>query len=132
MWEYKKRQPDQSLANSQNRAVEFLLLHPLFHSHRKGEVVDPRMTRFSFPPRWRYDVMRALDYFQKRNLPFDPRMADAVDLLKKKRRPDGTSSLRNRHPGRTYFELEEVAQPSRWNTLRSLHILKWAEASPIQ
>ena len=87
--EYEKHRPDSHLRDSQNRAVEFLLIHRLFRSHHTGEVVDGRMTRFSFPPRWHYDVMRVFDYFQERNIPPDPRMADAIGLLKKKRRPDG-------------------------------------------
>jgi hypothetical protein len=110
--EYKKRRPDQYLTDSQNRAVEFLLIHRLFRSHRTREVVDPRMPGFSFPPRWRYDIMRALDYFQERNLPLDPRIADAIGLLKKKRRPGGTWVLQNRYPGRACFELEQVGQPA--------------------
>ena len=125
--EYEKRRPEPGLTDSQNRAVEFLLIHRLFRSHRTGEVVDARMTRFSFPPRWRYDVMRVLDYFQERNIPSDPRMADAIDLLKKKQRPDGTWLLQNRHPGRTFFEMEKVRRSSRWNTLRALRILQWYE-----
>lgn len=125
--EYEKRHPDQRLTDSQNRAVEFLLIHRLFRSDRTGDVVDPRMTRFSFPPRWRYDILRVLDYFQERNVPPDQRMSDAIDLIKKKRRPDGTWLLQNRHPGRTLFELEKAGKPSRWNTLRALRILNWYE-----
>lgn len=34
---------------------------------------------------------------------------------------------RNRHPGRTFFELETVGMPSRWNTLRALRVLRWFE-----
>ena len=124
-----EHRPDPRLTDSQNRAVEFLLIHRLFRSHRTGEVVDPRMTRFSFPPRWRYDVMRVLDYFQERNVSPDPRMADAIELIKKNRRIDGTWVLQNRHPGRTFFEFEEVGQPSRWNTLRARRILRWYESS---
>jgi hypothetical protein len=33
--------------------------------------------------------------------------------------------LQNRYPGKTYFELERVGAPSRWNTLRALRVLKW-------
>lgn len=125
--EYEKGRPDPRLAASQNRAVEFLLIHRLFRSHRTGEVVDARMTRFSFPPRWRYDLMRVLDYFQERNVPPDPRMVDALDLLQKKQRSDVAWVLQNKHPGRVFFELEQVGQPSRWNTLRALRILQWYE-----
>jgi hypothetical protein len=85
------------------------------------------MTRFSFPPRWYYDVLRALDYFCDVAAPYDERLEDALELVRRKRRRDGTWPLQNRHPGRTFFEMEKPGRPSRWNTLRSLRILQWAD-----
>jgi len=35
--------------------------------------------------------------------------------------------LQNRYRGKTYFELERLGAPSRWNTLRALRVLKWWE-----
>lgn len=125
--EYEKRRPAQIVAKSQERGVEFLLAHKLFRSHRTGAIVDPKMTRFSFPPRWRYDIMRALDYFQACNLPRDPRLDEAIAIIKKKRSADGTWVLQSKHAGRTFFEMEKIGKPSRWNTLRALRILKWHE-----
>src|SRR5437660_1589627 len=49
---------------AQRRGREFLLAHRLFRSHRTGAVIKPEFTRFSYPPRWHYDILRALDYFQ--------------------------------------------------------------------
>ena len=40
---------------------EFLLAHRLYRSHRTGEVVNEQFLRFSFPPRWHYDVLRGLE-----------------------------------------------------------------------
>ncbi len=113
------------IRDSQKLGREFLLEHKLFRSHRTGEIVDKRMTRFSFPPRWRYDIMRALDYFQECGADTDERIEDAIDIIKKKQTNDGKWKLQNRHPGKTYFEMEEVGKASRWNTLRALRILKW-------
>src|SRR5262249_1149292 len=48
---------------AQARGREFLLVHRLFRSPRTGEIIKPVFLRFSFPPRWHYDVLRALDYF---------------------------------------------------------------------
>ena len=110
---------------AQRRGCEFLLAHQLFRSHRTGKIVDPKMTRLSFPPRWRYDILRALDYFREIRLPYDKRMDDALKMIRKKRRPDGTWPLQNHHPGRTFFELEAVGQASRWNTLRAMRVLRW-------
>jgi len=110
---------------SQKKGREFLLCHKLFRSHRTGEIVDPKITRLSFPPRWRYDIMRALDYFRECKAPTDRRMIDAIELIQKKKTRDGRWKLQNKHPGKAFFELEQVGQLSRWNTLRALRILSW-------
>lgn len=127
--QYELCQPQQpeAIQAAQVKGREFLLAHRLFKSHRTGEVVDDRMTRFSFPPRWRYDVLRALDYFQACRASYDPRLEDAMELLNKRRQHDGRWLLQNRHAGRTFFEMEQVGQPSRWNTLRALCVLHWWE-----
>lgn len=109
------------------RAHEFLLDHRLYKSHRTGEVINPAFTRFSFPPRWHFDVLRCLDYLAAAGVDRDERFADGIALVNKKRRVDGTWLLQNTHPGRTFFVLEENGQPSRWNTLRALRVLRWWE-----
>jgi hypothetical protein len=125
--EFEKRYPENGslVAESQIKAREFLLVHRLFRSHRNGKIVDPKMTRLSFPPRWHYDIMRALDYFRECHAQPDPRMEDAVIIIRQKHGTDGRWKLQQRYPGRNYFEMEKVGQPSRWNTLRALRILKW-------
>lgn len=112
---------------SQRRGMEFLLQHRLFRSHSTGEIVDQRMLRFSFPPRWHYDIMRTLDYAQECSLARDDRFLEAIQIVRAKRSKGGLWKLQNRYPGKTFFEMEEVGQPSRWNTLRALRILKWWE-----
>jgi hypothetical protein len=111
------------------RAHEFLLMHRLFRSHRTGEIFDPTMTRMNFPPRWHYDFMRGLEYFQTVNAPRDKRMREAIDLLLKKRRADGRWPAYRPWAGRMFFPLEPARQPSRWNTLRALRILRWWESN---
>ena len=107
------------------RGREFLLAHRLFRSHRTGAVVKSMFLRFSFPPRWHYDVLRALDHFQAAGAPRDERLADAIDLVRRKKGRDGRWLLEGAHRGRTYFELEREGQSSRWNTLRAQRVLAW-------
>jgi hypothetical protein len=114
-----------AVREAQRRGREFLLVHRLFRSHRTGKVIKPIFTRFSFPPRWHYDILRALDHFQAVNAPRDPRLADAIAIVQNTRRPDGRWTLQNTYKGKTYFELERLGSPSRWNTLRALRVLKW-------
>lgn len=111
---------------AQARGREFLLVHRLFRSHRTGEVVKPEMTRFSYPPRWYYDVLRALDYFRDADAALDPRLEDALKLVERRRRADGRWALQNEHPGKQFFRMETPGEPSRWNTLRALRVLRWA------
>lgn len=117
------------IERARKKAHEFLLCHHLFKSDKTGDVVSPVMTRFSFPPRWKYDVMRSLDYFQEINSPHDPRFCDAITLLRKKEK-EGKWPLQQKHPGRVFFDMEPVGKPSRINTLRALRILKWWSSKP--
>ena len=110
---------------ARRRAQEFLLVHRLFRSHRTGKIMKPAFIRFAFPPRWHYDILRALDHFQAIDAPRDPRLTDAIDIVRKGRREDGCWPLDHTYNGKTYFELERVGAPSRWNTLRALRVLKW-------
>jgi hypothetical protein len=116
------------IAEAVSSGAEFLLEHRLYRSSRSGEVVDAKMTMLSYPFRWRYDILRALDWFRYAGRPRDPRMEDALELLRSKRRKDGTWPLQCRHAGESHFEMEEAGGPSRWNTLRAHRVL---ESYPI-
>ena len=108
-------------------AHEFLLRHHIYQSHRTGKPADPAMTHMFFPPRWHYDFLRALDYFQWINAPRDDRMNPAIKLLLNKRTKDGRWVLNKPWSGKVFFPIEETGEPSRWNTLRALRVLKWWE-----
>ena len=114
----------QPLLAAAEEAREFLLQHHLYRSDRTGEIIDPKWLMLSYPARWRYDILRALSHFQAAGAPFDPRMDDALEVLLKKRRRDGTWPVQARHPGQTHIEMEKTGGPSRWNTLRALRVLK--------
>jgi hypothetical protein len=113
------------MRRAQQRGREFLLAHRLFRSHRTGKVIKPIFTRFAFPPRWHYDILRALDHFRSVDAPRDERLADAIDVVRRTERADGRWVLDHAYPGKTYFQLERVGAPSRWNTLRALRVLGW-------
>ncbi len=52
-------------------------------------------------------------------------MDDAIEVLIKKRRKDRRWNLQANHPGQVHFEMEQVGQPSRWNTLRAMRVLEY-------
>jgi hypothetical protein len=116
---------------ARRRGEEYLLKRRLFRRLSTGDIVEPDWLRFSFPSWWHYDVLRALDYFRAAGGDPDPRLAQAVDLVRSKEQPDGRWLLENIHPGAVYFAMEDGKnEPSRWNTLRALRVLNWYDDRP--
>ncbi len=127
LYEYESLFPEKKKQISKVRARghEFLLAHRLYKSHRTGKIFDAKMTTMPFPPRWKYDFIRALDYFRACDAPRDERISDAIELLLAKQKKDGTWPMNSGMSGLKYFDLEKAGQPSRWNTLRALRVLNW-------
>jgi hypothetical protein len=123
-WE-RRHPPDPEVTAARLRGHEFLLTHRMFRSHTTGEVVRKQYTMLSFPGRWHYDVLRGLDYLAAAGAARDERAFEAIDLLRSKRKSDGTWPLQYNHSGRVHFEMEQAGAPSRWNTLRALRVLRW-------
>ncbi|UCG28566.1 MAG: hypothetical protein JSV24_04185, partial [Bacteroidales bacterium] len=42
----------------------FILLHKFFLSDKTGEIINRNFLRFTYPSRWKYDILRSLDYFR--------------------------------------------------------------------
>ena len=117
---------------ARRRGEKYLLDRVLFRRLSTGEVADPNWLQFSFPTWWHYDVLRALDYFRAVGEAPDPRMGEAVALVRSKQQPDGTWLLENTHLGAVHFSMEAGdGQPSRWNTLRALRVLNWYDGTGV-
>ena len=112
------------LKKAEEESREFILEHRLYKSSSTGETINQSMITLHYPPRWYSDILRSLDYFRSAGCSFDERMQDAVYVIMKKRKKDGKWPLQAHHPGKRHFEMETVGQPSRWNTLRALRVLK--------
>jgi hypothetical protein len=110
----------------QDKGHEFLLQHQLYKSHSTGIIIDQKMLNNVFPPRWKYNILTALDYFQSENHPYDERFEDAINLIIKKGK-QGKWPKGSKHSGKIWFNMEEGREPSRWNTLRALRVLQWWE-----
>jgi hypothetical protein len=111
---------------------EYLLKRALFRRLSTGEPADERFLLFAHPNRWRYDVLRGLDYFRSAaaltGAAPDPRLSEAIDHVRSRRLEDGTWPLDWSPPGRVWFDVDDgVGEPSRWVTLRAMRVLRWSE-----
>ncbi len=109
---------------AKDSAEKFLLIHRLFLSDRTGEIINKDFLKLPYPSRWKYDILRALDYFQYVGRAWDERMAEAVGVILRKRNKNGTWNMQAAHPGQVHFVMEKAGSASRWNTLRALRVLK--------
>jgi len=118
------------------RGQEYLLDRRLLRRRTTGEVIardrkgGADWRQFAFPTWWHYDVLRGLDYLRGAGVSPDERVVEAVELVASKRNREGRWLLDTVHPGRMSVELDDgVGQPSRWNTLRALRVLRWSAQS---
>lgn len=117
---------------ARRRGEEYLLTRALFRRLSTGAVANPEFLQFAFPPRYHYDVLRGLDYFRAASVHDDvspdPRIANAMQILESKRQPGGRWLLDASYDEALALPLgESVGEPSRWNTLRALRVLRWYE-----
>ena len=114
---------------ARRRGEEYLLQRGLFRRRSSGEVANAAFLNFAFPPRYHYDVLRALDYLRDAAVRPDARMDDAMQVVASRRQADGRWLLDRAHDEALAFKFgESVGEPSRWNTLRSLRVLRWYAA----
>ncbi|HZQ51329.1 MAG TPA: hypothetical protein VFB14_03980 [Bryobacteraceae bacterium] len=114
------------VAAARLRGEEYLLKRTLFRRLSTGEIVHPNFLQFAFPPRYHYDVLRALDYFRNTGTEANRCMLDAVQIIRQKQQADGRWLLDHAYDEALAVSFGDVAgAPSRWNTLRALRVLRW-------
>jgi hypothetical protein len=82
--------------------------------------------RFAFPVAYVTDVLQNLEALAALGCAGDPRLRPALDLVLSKQDAQGRWRLEYDYRGKTWADLEEKGQPSKWVTLRALRVLKRA------
>jgi hypothetical protein len=116
------------IAAARRRGEEYLLQRRLFRRLSTGDVANAEFLELAFPPRYHYDILRALDYFRAAGVEPDARMSEAVKLIRSKQQADGRWLLDRAYDEGLALPFGEAAgELSRWNTLRALRVLRWYE-----
>lgn len=122
--EWKRRTGSSAADDAIAAGHEFLLAHKLYRSHTTDEVISEHWTRFSFPPRWHYDILRGLDHMRDAGAVPDTRAKDAIEIVHSRSRKERWG-VGPRYSGKEFFRMEDGRFPGRWNTLRALRVLEW-------
>ena len=133
--EYPRSKWTPAMKECADRACEFFLEREL---HQQGETYEP-WYRFHWPNHYYYDLLVGLDCLTALGHGDDPRLGFALDLLRKKRRSDGTWNhdadqtdpdaesakwfAANPTKRPTPLTIEVPGQPSKMVTLRALTVL---------
>lgn len=130
MLSYEQLSGDPTPAPTRKVAEEYLLSRELMFRASTGEIVGDFVSHFMYPNRHVFSALAALDYFRTASLwqgtEPDPRLAQAIELVRSKRQPDGRWLQEHKLAGRTWIDFDvEVGQPSKWLTLIGTRVLNW-------
>lgn len=126
--------PSGELRAARRAGEEYLLERHLLRRSSTGEILAPWVVQLAYPFRWSYSVLNAADHVRAAALhdgtPPDPRLAEAIDVIRAARRPDGTWVQERRHPGRAWFEVDvPPGEASPWLTFYGTRVLAWWDAA---
>ena len=112
------------------RAIELFLQHRVFRRGGTGKPINARWLSMPYPSYWHYDVLSALIVIERGDRCTDPRASDALDLVEKKRRPDGRWNAQAQWwrtaPSKTTPEVVDwgsAGEPNLMVTLNALRVL---------
>ena len=120
-------------AAARERGQEYLLERGLLRRLSTGEIGDRKWLYLAFPTGWHYNVLRALDHLRDAGVTPDERINEAIDVVESKRDAEGRWPLELTLHDELLVDLgERRGEPSRWNTLHALRVLRWAgRAEPV-
>jgi hypothetical protein len=127
---YERITGDESVREARHSGEEYLLERRLLYRLSTGEHVGDFVGEFLYPNRHRYSALAALDHFRETSrfegTPPDARLAEAVELVRAARQPDGTWLQAARLPGRVWIDIDAPpGEPSKWLTLIGTRVLDW-------
>ncbi|UCH57196.1 MAG: hypothetical protein JSV18_07645 [Candidatus Bathyarchaeota archaeon] len=122
--EFPERLRTLEMSEAVSRGAKFLLMHRLYKADHHGfRIINDSWLSLGFP-RFGYDILRGLDVVTRLDYSRDERINDALDVLLRRRDPDGRWILDHTPSGRMQTNLEQKGRPSKWVTLNALRVLK--------
>lgn len=133
---YAKQHNSKKAAKAVRRAAEFFLKKRLFKRESNGQVMNKQFLKLHYPRYWRYDILIGLKVMAESGLVKDKRCQEALDILEKKRLPDGgwpaeERLYQNTNKKKSNYDLVDWGGASKrryneWVTVDALNVLKEA------
>jgi len=93
---------------------------------RLGDKPSRNWWKFGFPVFYVTDLLQVVEALVALGYGADPRLTNALELIRQKQDDQGRWLLEYDYSGKTWVEFGEKKQPNKWVTLRALRVLKRA------
>lgn len=122
------------LRAARHAGEEYLLERRLMHRLSTGERVGSFIDDFTYPFRWFYSALNAVDYFLEAarfdEVDPDARISEAIEIVRARRESDGRWRSDGRYRGRVWFEIDVAeGEPSKWVTFYATRALRRWDAA---
>jgi hypothetical protein len=124
-WPSKKRTP--LIERAIQKGVDFLLgTDPARAEYPCGNSDKPNRSwwKFGFPVFYITDILQVVEALVGLGYGRDPRLANALQLIREKQDEEGRWALEYDYIGKTWVEFGPKKEPNKWVTLRALKALK--------
>jgi len=123
--EYQRATGDRGYLKPIERASEFFLQHHLFRSDHTGEIIHPSMVELHYPLYWHIDILQELTILSRAGKLDDPRTKEALDIVEKKRVPDGLW-----HADDYYWNMRRTPMTKLKVLVSNVEIVDWGRKGP--
>jgi hypothetical protein len=124
-WPVERRTP--LIERAITQGVDFLLsVDPATADYPTGMADRPSSNwwKFGFPVFYVTDLLQLVEALARLGYGADPRLANALTILREKQDSQGRWSLEYEYTGKTWVNYGAKKQPNKWVTLRALRVLK--------
>src|SRR5712691_512988 len=118
-------QRDREYLKPIERASEFFLQHHLFRSDHTGEIIHPSMVKLHYPLYWHCDILQELTILSRAGKLDDPRTKEALDIVEKKRDPNGLW-----HANDYYWSMRRTPLTKLKVLVSNVEIVDWGRKGP--
>jgi len=105
--------------------TDFLLSYDVARSnYPHHERISSSWFKFGYPLGYVTDVLLNLEALVEAGHGDDPRLSEAIELVRSKQDEQGRWKMDYSYNGKMWVDIEEKGQPSKWVTLRALRVLR--------
>ena len=113
--EYKERfgAPKQ-LDDKLSQGLEYILTHKVFNKLSKDEPIEPSIVENFYPYPYKTNLIETLSLLKTNGLLGDRRCDEALDVLKRKKRPDGFWQADTSYMKSAWVDFDPPKKPGQW------------------